>query len=88
MKKHEGTTYITMGSGGPNHGQASAFPWTSQYRIVLSWDLLAWMLMDRRIFLSFTDFITTPELSDPLYIAPDIFSTQVMEYLLVKTYHL
>ena len=33
---------------------------------------------------SFTNFITTPELSGPLYISPDIYHTQITEYLLEK----
>jgi hypothetical protein len=64
----------------------SKFSRTPQYRIVLSWDLLAWILVEGRIPSSFTNFITTPELSGPLYISPDIYHTQITEYLLKKFY--
>ena len=76
-------TYITM--AGLDHVQVSAFSWTQQYMIVLSWDLLAWIwAVEGRILCSFTNFITTPELSGPLYISPDIYHTQITEYLLEK----
>ena len=77
-------TYITMGPGGLDHVQASAFSWTPspQYMIVLSWDLLDWILVEDRIPSSFTNFITTPELSGPLYISPGIYHTQITEYSL------
>ena len=71
-----------MGSGGLDHVQASAFSWTPQYSIVLSWDLLAWISVEGRIPSSFTNFITTPELSGPLYISPGIYHTQITEYSL------
>ena len=77
---YKGITYITM--AGLNHVQARAFFWASQYRIVLSWDLLSWILVEGRIPCSFTNFITNPELSGPLYISPDIYHTQITEYLL------
>ena len=49
----------------------------------ISWDLLAWLLQKGdEIFCSFTNFITTAELSGPLYISADIYHTQVTEYLL------
>ena len=77
--------------GGLDHVQVNAFSRTPQYRtqykIVLSWNLLAWISVEDRIPCSFTDFITTPELSGPLYISPDVYHTQVTEYLLNKTYH-
>ena len=59
--------------------------WTPQY-IVLSWDLLAWMSMEERIPCSFTNFITTPEFSGPLYISPDIYHTQITEYSLLTVF--
>ena len=79
--------YITI--HGLDHVQVSAFSRTlSQYRIVLSWDLLACIVSaEGRIPHSFTIFITTPEVSGPLYISPDIYHTQITEYLLEKTYH-
>ena len=88
IKTHEWMMYITM--GGLDHIQVSAFKpsWTLQYtgRIVLSWDLLAWISVKGRIPSSFTNFITTPELSGPLYISPDIYHTQITEYLLERIY--
>ena len=59
---------------------------SSPYSIVLHWDLLSWMSVEDRILCSFTNFITTPELSGPLYISPDIYHTQITEYSL-KTIH-
>ena len=73
-------TYITM--GGPDHVQVSASSLAPQYRIVLSWDLLAWILVKNEIPHAFTKFITTPEFSGPLYIRPDIYHTQITVYLL------
>ena len=74
--RRERMTYITM--GGPNYIQASPYS-TPQYRIILSWDLLAWM---DSIPYSFTNFITTQELSGPFYISLDIYHTQITEYSL------
>jgi hypothetical protein len=77
--------YITMGPAAAlDHVQAGAFSWNPQYRIVLSSDLLAWISMEGRIPYSFSNFITTPELSGPLYISPDIYHTQITEYSLEK----
>ena len=86
ITRHERLTYITM--GGLDHVEVSAFPWTPQYRIALSWDLLAWISVKAwdRIPFSFTNFITTPELSGPLYISPDIYHTQITEYSLQTIY--
>ena len=72
---------------GLDHLQVQAF--SPHYRIVLSWDLLAWLsaVEDHdRILSSFTNFIATPELSGPLYISPDIFHTQITEYSLKTIY--
>ena len=81
ITRHERMTTITM--SGLCHVQLELIPFspTSQYRIVLSWDLLAWIAMENRIPCSFTDFITSPE-SGPLYISPDIYHTQIAEYWL------
>ena len=57
-----------------------------QYKTVLSWDFLAWILVKDRIPLSFTNFITTPELSGLLYMSPDIYHTQITEYSLESIY--
>ena len=59
---------------------------SSQYSIVLPWDLLSWISVEERIPCSFTSFITTPELSGPLYISPDIYHTQITEYILEEIY--
>ena len=75
-------TYITM--GGLDHVQFSDF--SPQYSIVLPWDLLVWMSVKDRILCSFTNFITTPELSGPLHISPDIYHTQITEYSLGTIY--
>ena len=75
-------TYITMGTGGLDDIQARAFSWPSQYRIVLSWKLLRRIMVEGRIPCSFTNFITTPELSGPLYVSPEVYHTQITEYLL------
>ena len=64
----------------------SDFPWTPQYRIVLSWNLLAWISVEGRIPYSFTNFITTPELSGPLYISQGTYHSQITEYSLQKIY--
>ena len=78
----ERMTYITIGTGGIYDFQAIAIPWPTRHRIILSWDLLAWISAEGRISSSFTDFITTPELSGPLYISSDIYHTQITEYFL------
>ena len=79
-------TYITLGR--VNHIQVSAFKlsWTPQYRILLSCGLLAWISAKDRIPSSFTNFITTPELSGPMHISLDIYHTQITEYLLERIY--
>ena len=59
---------------------SGSFSWSPQ--IVLSWDLLDWIKVEGRIPCSFTNFITTPELSGSLYIGPGIYHTQVTEYSL------
>ena len=81
ITRHERLTYITMGGLRPGV-HVSAFSLAPRYMIVLSWDLLAWMSVEGKILRSFTNFITTPELSGPLYIDPDIYQTQVTEYSL------
>ena len=72
-----------MGRGRIDNLQdSSTFSWPPQYRIMLSWDLLDWISDEGRIPSSFTDFITTPELSGPLYISADMYHTQITEYFL------
>ena len=72
--------------GGFDDVHVSPFSWSPQYRTVLSWDLLAWISVKDRIPYSFTNFITTPELSGPLYISPNIYHTQITEYSLESLY--
>ena len=77
--------YIAIGGLGLDHGQLQVRTfWTPQYRIVLSWELLAWiqMLGWDGIPSSFTKFITTLELSGPFHITTDIYHTQITEYSL------
>ena len=73
-------TYITI--GGLDDIQVSTFSWTPQYNIALSWNLLAWISSMEGIPRSFTNFITTPELSGPFYISWNIYHTQITEYSL------
>jgi hypothetical protein len=75
-------SYITMGRLDSDYVQASAF--SPQNGIVLSWDLLDWISTKDSIRCSFTNFITTEELSGPsgFYISPDIYHTQITEYSL------
>ena len=85
ITRHDSMSYITMGGlHGLDHVQNIS--WTPQYSIVISWDLLAWISVEDRILCSFTNFITTPELSGPLYISPDIYHTQITEYSLETIY--
>ena len=81
-------TIITIGGLGLDYDQLEFIPISPnpQYtgRIVLSWNLLDWMVVVNRIPCSFTNFITTPELSGPFYIIPDNYHTQITEYLLHK----
>ena len=78
---------ITMSGLCHVHLELVPFSPTPQYRMVLSWELLAWITVNGRIPRSFTNFITSPELSGPLFISPDIYFSQITEYLLEKTYH-
>ena len=81
---------ITIGGLGLDHVQLGLIfisP-NPQYtgRIVLSWNLLSWILVGGRIPCSFTNFITTPELSGSFYISLDNYHTQITEYSLHKIY--
>ena len=80
ITRNERMAYISIGGV---HAQVSAFPWTPQYRI-LSRDFLDRILAWGGIPCSFTNFITSPELSGPFYISPDNYHTQITEYLLEK----
>ena len=80
ITRDERMTYITI--GGLNDIQVSTTSSTPQYRIALSWNLLAWISWKNRIPSSFTDFITTPELSGVFYISSNDYHTQITEYSL------
>ena len=79
ITRDERMAYITIDGLG---NQVSTLSWTPQYRIALSWDLLAWLSNSRIDGIPFTDFITTPELSGPFYIKSNIYHTQITEYSL------
>ena len=81
-----GVNYITMGPGGLVYVQVSAPSWTLHHGTILSWDLLAWIMVEGGIPCSLTSFIATPELAGPLYISPGIYHTQVTGYLLENIY--
>ena len=85
ITRREGMGYITM--RGLDHVQVSFLSWNPKYEIALSRELLSWVTMDGGVPYHFTNFITTPELSGPLYMSPDIYHTQIIEYLLEKAYH-
>ena len=77
--------------GGLGKVQVGGFPWTrwsQEYEIVIPWDLLSWMSVEGRILSSFTNFITTPELSGLLYISQDIYHAQITEYYQEKKIYL
>ena len=86
ITSHHGERILNITMGGLDHVQFLAFSWTPQYSIVFSWDLLIWISVEGRIPCSFTDIITSPELSGDLYISPDTYYTQVTEYLLEEIY--
>ena len=81
-------TIFTIGGLGLDHVQLGLIPIISNPlgRMILSWNLLSWISVEGRIPYSFTNFITTPELSGPFYISPDNYHTQITEYLLHMTY--
>jgi len=60
-----------------------------QYGITFCLSLLNWVVTSGGggVPYLFTSFITTPELSGPLYMSPDIYHSQITEYLLWKAYH-
>ena len=84
ITRHGRMSIITMSGLCHRDVQLELIPFspTPEYRIVLSWELLAWIMMKGGILNSFTNFITTPELSGPLYISPDIYHSQITEYYL------
>ena len=74
----EKMTYITI--RGLGQARSSAFSWTPEYTTELSWHLLTWISVKGRIPCSFTRFITTSELSGPLYISTDIYHTEIRTF--------
>ena len=48
--------------------------------------LLTWMSMEDGIPVSFTNFVTSPELSGPLHISPVVYHTQITQYSLQSIY--
>ena len=80
ISRDERMTYITI--DGLDDNQVSTTSSTPQYRIALSWDLIAWLSWKNGIPRSFTDFITTPELSGLFYICSNVYHTQITEYSL------
>ena len=87
IMRHETITYITIDGPWPRKdirlGDSS---WTPRYRTALSWKLLT--TFTEGIPRSFTEFITTPEISGPeFYIRSDIYHTQITEYSLETILH-
>ena len=87
ITRHETMTYITIVGRRPfkdiRLGDSS---WTPRYRTTLSWDLITWFW--NGIPRSFTEFITTPEISGPeFYIRSDVYHTQITEYSLETILH-
>ena len=76
-----GTEIISINGLGDDY--CCPFYPTTRFRIVLSCELLNRMTMMDRIPFSFTNFITTPQLSGPFYISPEIYHTQITEYSLL-----
>ena len=76
-----GTEIISINGLGDDY--CRPFYPTTRFRIVLSCELLNRMTMMDRIPFSFTNFITTPQLSGPFYISPEIYHTQITEYSLL-----
>jgi hypothetical protein len=80
MKEYGSMMIVALNE--PGYFEFSAYARPPQYRILFSWGLLVWILVEGRIPSSLTHFITTPELSGPLYISPDLYHTQIAEYSL------
>ena len=92
IMRHETMTYITIdGRSSFKDIQRGDSSWTPGYRTALSWELLAWFKgfwFSEEIPRSFTEFITTPEISGPeFYIPSDIYHTQITEYSLETILH-
>ena len=83
-------TIITIASDGLDDVPLGLLPFypNPEYtgRILISSNLLYWLSVEEnRIPCSFTNFITTPELSGPFYISPDNYRTLITEHLLYIT---
>ena len=78
ITSHGRMMYITI--RGLGQARSSTFSCVPQNKIELSWHLLSWISVKGRIPCSFTNFITTSELSGPLYISPDIYHTQIRTF--------
>ena len=85
ITRHHDEEMTIISIAGLDRGQVSA---RTSKGIGLSWYLLAWISVEGRIPCSFTNFITTSELSGPfnLFISPDIYHTQITEYSLATIY--
>ena len=77
-------SYIIM--GGLDLDQVSPVSWSPQCRIVLSRKLLDFITIEGKIPCSFTNFITSLELSGPLCISPGVYHSQITEYSLYTIY--
>jgi len=75
IAKNGNITVFFMGQ--PRH--MSRYQQTLHYG-KLSSELLVWASVEGKILSSFTDFITTPEISGALYISPDIYHTKITEF--------
>ena len=84
MTRHGRVTYITTVPSALDHFQVSAFSWIPQYGLYFLGTCYSGY---RRS--SFTNFIIAPafKLSGRFYIRPDIYHTQITEYLLREFFH-
>ena len=88
ITRHETITYITFDGRPCEDIRLGDSSWTPRYRTALSWELLDWFKFSEEIPRSFTEFITTPEISGPeFYIPSDIYHTQITEYSLETILH-
>ena len=77
IARNERMSYITI--AGLDH-VVGTFSETGN-RIGLSWELLTWISgRTNQIPCSFTNFITTPDLSGPFHVSTDVYHTQITEY--------
>ena len=76
---HDENTIVTLNE--PSHFNFSAYTRPPPYRMLLFLGLASLDIGEGQNSL-FTHFIKTSELSGPLYISPDLYYTQSMEYSL------